>query len=287
MRFIFDPLREQEQKLEKFRQSFRILTSDGQYPPERQQRLFQACKKVGLDWDEARKHIVPDAIAFLKRVITAAAKDGKLTAEEVAEIRRLQKRLLLTPEQAYPVLEHLFDLVERRLAGAIIDQAAYLGEADTVQSLKNALAAYDLPAERATRLAQQIDRQHQLAAMLTGNLPNIRASVPLYKDEVCHYDAAITVLTAGDDGELLQGRLLVTSQRLMILAPNGTVSATWEQCRAVEILNKSLVLVTSMESAMLLCEDPQYVATLIVAARRRYVPQALPQPVRADKRLAL
>jgi hypothetical protein len=121
--------------------------------------------------------------------------------------------------------------------------------------------------------------------MLTGQLPNIRPSVGLFKDEVCHYESHITVLTAGEEGQLLTGRLIVTSQRVMLLAPNGNLAVTWEQCRAVELLNRSLVLVTSLQNAMIMCDDPQYVATLIVAARRRYVPQPLPEPVRVGKRL--
>jgi hypothetical protein len=36
---------------------------------------------------------------------------------------------------------------------------------------------------------------------------------------------------------------------------------------------------------MIVCADPQYVATLIAAARRRYVPQAVSEPLRAGKRL--
>jgi hypothetical protein len=109
--------------------------------------------------------------------------------------------------------------------------------------------------------------------------------VPLYRDEACHYDATVTVL-ASQAGGIVEGRLLITSQRLMVLASSGGMTSEWAQCRAVESMDQSLVLVTSTHNAMIMCDDPQYVATLIAAARRRYVPQAASQPIRAPgKRL--
>jgi hypothetical protein len=161
MRFLFDPLREKEQKLERFRQSFRILTSDGEYPPERQNRLFHSCRKAGLDWDEARQYVLPDAVSFLRTVVTKAVQDKSITAEEVANIRRLQKRLLIPEELAHPIIEQFFDLIERKLTAIIIDQAAYLGEASVVYALKSEIAKYDLPVPRAERLVLQRELRNE------------------------------------------------------------------------------------------------------------------------------
>lgn len=284
MRFLFDPLKEREQKLERFRQSFRILTSDGQYPPERQQRLFQACQKVGLDWDEARQHIRSDALHFLAREVDRIIADSIITAEEVAAIRRLQKRLAIPDEESGQLLDKLYDMVERRLANRIIEYAAYVGEDSVVQTLKQEIEKYDLPLLRSSRLIAQIDRQHQLARMMIGNIPVIMTNIPLAKDEACHLDQPVTVLTGGDLG-LLQGRLIITTRRLMVLAAEGGIQAEWVECRAVEMLDRSLVLVTSTHNAMIMCDDPQYVATMIAAARRRYGPQSVPEAIRPGKRL--
>ncbi len=282
MRFLFDPIKEKEQKLERFRQSFRILVSDGQYPPERQQRLYQACQKAGLDWDEARQYVRQDAIAFLRKVVDQIISDASISSEEIANLRRLQRRLAIPDDQAGALIERVYDLVEKKITNKILEYAAYLGEEQVFQTLKADISAYDLPALRTQRLIAQLERQHQLAAMMLGNLPVIRTNVGLYKDEACHYDRAVTVLT---EGTLLEGRLLVTSKRLLVIAPSGGLQAEWAQCRAVEMMDKSLVLVTSTHNAMILCGDPQYVATLIASARRRYVPQAAPAPIRPGKRL--
>ncbi|NNJ09968.1 hypothetical protein EKD04_006485 [Chloroflexales bacterium ZM16-3] len=284
MRFLFDPMKEHEQKLEKFRQSFRLLTSDGTYPPDRQQRLFQASKKTGLDWEEARAYILDDAVRFLNTMVEQIIADATITADEIADLRRMQRRLAVPDERAGALLDRVFDLVERRLANRILEYAAYLGEAAVIQSLKDEVARYDLPLLRSARLMQQLDRQHQLATMMIGNLPVVQTNVPLYRDEACHYDASVTVL-ASEAGGLVEGRLLITSQRLMVLASSGGLTSEWAQCRAVESMDQSLVLVTSTHNAMIMCDDPQYVATLIAAARRRYVPQAVSQPIRAGKRL--
>jgi hypothetical protein len=284
MRFLFDPLKEHEQKLEKLRQSFRLLTSDGTYPPERQQRLFQACKKVGLDWEEARIYLLDDAVRFLNTIVERIIADATITAEEIADLRRMQRRLAVPDEQAGPLLERVFELIERRLANRILDYAAYLGEAGVAQSLKDEVARYDLPMLRSSRLTQQLDRQHQLATMMIGNLPVVQTNVPLYRDEACHYDAAVTVLSS-EAGGLVEGRLLITSQRLMVLAASGGLTSAWAQCRAVESMDQSLVLVTSTHNAMIMCHDPQYVATLIAAARRRYMPAPTSEPIRSGKRL--
>lgn len=282
MRFLFDPIKEKEQKLERFRQSFKILVSDGQYPPDRQQRLYQACQKAGLDWDEARQYIRPDAIALLGKVVDHIISDASISSQEIADLRKLQRRLAIPEDQAGALIERVYDLVERKIINRIIEFAAYLGEEQVAQTLQADISAYDLPALRTQRLLAQLERQHQLAKMMLGKLPVIRTNVGLYRDEACHYDQPVTVLT---EGSLLEGRLLVTSARLLVIAPSGGLQAEWAQCRAVEMMDKSLVLVTSAHNAMVLCDDPQYVATLIASARRRYVPQAAPTPVRQGKRL--
>jgi hypothetical protein len=277
-------MKEHEQKIEKFRQSFRLLTSDGTYPPDRQQRLFQASKKTGLDWEQARAYILDDAVRFLNTMVERIIADATITTDEIADLRRMQRRLAVPDERVGALLDRAFDLVERRLANRILEYAAYLGEAAVVQSLKDEVARYDLPLLRSARLMQQLDRQHQLATMMIGNLPVVQTNVPLYRDEACHYDASVTVL-ASEAGGLVEGRLLITSQRLMVLAASGGLTSEWAQCRAVESMDQSLVLVTSTHNAMIMCDDPQYVATLIAAARRRYVPQAVSEPIRAGKRL--
>lgn len=282
MRFLFDPIKEQEQKLERFRQSFRILTSDGQYPPERQSRLYQACQKAGLDWDQARQSIRPDALAFLAQMVDQIVHDKRITAEEIAGLRKMQRRLLIGEDDLSPHLERLYTLVEQRLANHIIEYAAYMGEESVMQSLTADIASYDLPPERATRLMTQIERQHQLARMMIGNLPIIATTIALFRDEACHHDESVQVLVQGD---LLDGRLVLTSQRILVLAATGGLSADWTQCRAIEMMERSLVLVTTTHTAMILCADSQYVATLLASARRRYVPQAAPTPIRQGKRL--
>lgn len=283
MRFLFDPIKEQDQKLERFRQSFRLLTSDGQYPPDRQSRLYQACQKAGLDWDQARQYICDDALTFLSRMVEQIVQDGRITVDEIAGLRKMQRRLLVAEDQISPHLDRLYTLVEQRLANRIIEYAAYLGEESVMQTLKTEISSYDLPTLRATRLISQIERQHQLARMMIGNLPVIATNIALFSGEACHYDDTVSVLVAGD---LLEGRLLLTSQRILVLATSGGLASDWPQCRAVEMMDRSLVLVTATHTAMILCADSQYVATLIAAARRRYVPQAAPEPIRQGKRLA-
>lgn len=282
MRFLFDPIKAKEQQLERFRQSFKILISDGQYPPERQQRLFQACQKVGLNWDEARQYIRYDALAFLAKVVGRIIEDATITAEEMANLRKMQRRLAVPDEHADTLIEKVWDLVEKKIANTIIAYAAYLGDEQVIQTLKADIITYDLPLLRTSRLLTMLDRQHQLARLMIGNLPIIMTNVGLYTDEACHYDIPVTVLT---DGDLIHGRLLVTSQRLIIISTRGGLQAEWIQCRAVEMMERSIVLVTATHNAMVLCDDPQYVATIIAAARRRYVPQEAPTPMRPGKHL--
>lgn len=284
MRVLFDPLREQDIKLEKFRESFRMLTSDGQYPPDRLQRLFQACRTIGLDWNKAQQHVLPDAVTLLKKMVERMIADGRITAQEIANLRRMQRRLAVHESYMEAAFEQLFDIVEQRLFATIIDQAAYLSDPVVVEELKRGLAEYNLPLPRTQRMTAQLNRQHDLAKMMVGNLPVVMPSVGLFHDEICHLDAPTTVLTT-DPGQALDGRLVITSRRLMVLSSTGGMTIGWPQCRAVESADRSLVLVSTVQSAMFICDDPQYVATLIAAARRHYVPQAAPEPLRPGRRL--
>lgn len=80
-------------QLESFRRAFRRLTADGTFPSERQNRLFLACQKVDLDWDEARRFVQPEAQAIYHRCASQITVGRALTAEDFAELQRLQKRL--------------------------------------------------------------------------------------------------------------------------------------------------------------------------------------------------
>lgn len=93
MSFLYDQQKIHQNKLERFRESFVILTQDGQYPPERQNRLYQATIQAGLDWNEARQFVRPDAAAFFQRHMTAVLAQGDLTPEAINELNRLRRRL--------------------------------------------------------------------------------------------------------------------------------------------------------------------------------------------------
>ena len=74
-----------QQKLKQFRKVFLQSIADGTYPSERQRLLYQSCKDTGLDWDEARRFVRPEAEAFFARAVS------KATSAE--EIQSLQRRL--------------------------------------------------------------------------------------------------------------------------------------------------------------------------------------------------
>lgn len=86
-------------KLEKFRESFKLLIADGQYPPDRQNRLYQACQSAGLDWNEARQFIQPEAEAFYNRVVAQFSPAEMLTPATTDELLRLRRRLSLAQPQ--------------------------------------------------------------------------------------------------------------------------------------------------------------------------------------------
>lgn len=89
-------------KLEKFRESFRILTADGTYPPDRQSRLFQAAQTAGLNWDEARQYIQADAEVFYSQVASHLTPAQMVDPTHLEELHRLRRRLGLAPMQAAP-----------------------------------------------------------------------------------------------------------------------------------------------------------------------------------------
>lgn len=84
------------QKLEKARASFRVLTSDGQYPSERQNRLYQACLASGLDWNEVRQFIQPEAEIFYDQVISKIPPIQMTDPATLEELQRLRRRLGLS-----------------------------------------------------------------------------------------------------------------------------------------------------------------------------------------------
>jgi hypothetical protein len=90
---FYDQQKAHQQKLERFRQSFLLLTQDGQYPPERQNRLYQATIQAGLDWNEARQFGRPDATAFFQRHLTTLLSQGDLPPDAIDELNRLRRRL--------------------------------------------------------------------------------------------------------------------------------------------------------------------------------------------------
>lgn len=289
----------ERKKLEQFRENFLFLTSDGTYAPHRQQRLFQWCQKAGLDWDKARQFVRQDAARFLKQVVVRVIADGKVTPDEIAGLRRLQRRLGLV-DDPLRCLEQLYGVVEQKIESKLVERAAYLSASGLIDILKREIAAYNLPAERASRLYQVLERQHVLAKLMAGEMPVVKPGISLYKDEVCHYDAAATYVPTGEPArETIGGRLVITNMRLMMLSPTGGVTFTWSQMMSIVPQERSVTIVATLlksvtpeqrEHAMPLragtvyCEDPQYVATLIAAARKAAT-TAPPTPARVDRKL--
>jgi hypothetical protein len=287
------------QNLERFRQNFLFLIADGAYPPHRQQRLFLWCQKAELDWNRARSYVYQDALAFFKRVIERVVADGKITPTEIHGLRSLQRRLGLGPAPL-GLVERLSDLVERKIEETLIERAAYLSAPPLIDILKREIAAYDLPTERTDRLYRVLDRQHELAKLMAGMLPVVRPGVELYHDEVCHLDivATYTPEDAPVDAAI-HGRLVATNERLMLLSPAGGMLIRWPQIQAILPQPDSVTILTTargplrpeqrghvqmLGSGTVFCDDPQYVATLLGAARRVYTTLP-PEPLRPNKRL--
>lgn len=287
------------QKLEQFRKNFLFLISDGAYPPHRQQRLFQWCQKAGLNWDTARNYIYQDALDFFKRVIARVVADGKISYEELHGLHTLQRRLGLGAAKLGPI-ERLYDLVEHKIEDKLIERAAYLSSPALIEALKSEIAAYDLPAERTQRLYRLLERQHQLAALMAGMLPVVRPGVELYTAEVCHLDLVVTFTPRGASAHgTISGRLVATNERLLLLSPTGGMVIHWPDIRMFIPTGNAVTILTTPDSPIqpaqrghvmrlgsgtVFCDDPQYVATLLGAARRIYTTPA-PQPLRPNKRL--
>lgn len=287
MPLFHDPAREHQQKLEKFRQSFLLLTADGSYPPDRQNRLFHACQRAGLDWQEARRSIAPEALAFLRGMVRRVAADGQLTALEVANLRRLQRRLGLSDEQAARGLERVYDLVERTIEALILERAAYLSAPALISLLADEIKAYELPAERENRLVQHLERQHQLAKLMAGELPIVRPTVDLYPDEVCHLDMLTPLLINQQAARFTtSGRLVATSIRLMLLSKRGGFAARWADVQNITPDEMCITIEVGEKKAFILAADMQYIATLLAAVRRKYNPAPAPTPRLPNKRLA-
>jgi hypothetical protein len=277
--------KEKSLKLERFRRSFQILTADGRYPPERQNRLFQACKKAGLDWNEARQFVIPESLAFMHDMINRVVSDRQITGQEIANLRQLQRRLGLGDEQAWPVLDRLYEMVERKLEAVIIDRAAYLSSPALITILTDNITSYGLSSEREVRLLKTLSRQHDLAKLMAGNLPITTSSVDLYRDEICHLDKSATMLLYNMAARFVaNGRLVVTNQRMLLLSPQGGFASSWSQIRNVRPDGTIISIESDTRTDHILTEDTQYVATLLAAARNKYAPAATPIPV-SNKRL--
>lgn len=278
MRFRRKAASEHKRKLDKFRQCFHIVISDGYYPHERQHRLYNACQKLQLNWTEARQYVQADALAFLQQVVERILATGRFTSTELDELQRLPRRLALADEQVAPLLNQVYDQIERKLEKRIIELAAYVRDAAVIATLKHDIACSGLPDNRAEHLVAMIERQHRLAILLAGNLPVVAATVPLWTNgEVCHMDIPVQALLS-TEGKLVSGRLIITNQRVLIFAPQVGLTVAWPQIQALESLNKSLVLVASGQNAMIFCDDPLYVATLLAEAHKSYAltPTMLP-----------
>lgn len=275
-----NPERERREQLERFRQSFLQLTADGSYPPHRQQRLFLACLKIGLDWDEAMRYVEPEAEAFLRNIVRQITADQRITPEEIAGLRRLQKRLKL-PDSS-PPLQKTYALVEQIITDRLGQNAAYLSSEALALTLRAEVASYALPPGHEQRLLALLERQHCLARLMAGQLPAVAPRTTLYEDELCHLEVSAQLLGGPQP---LVGWLLATSQRLMLLAPAGGFAATWPQIRQLQLKDQLIYVFAPGASGFLHCNDPQYVATLLIAAHRRYIPAGLPAPPPQSRKL--
>lgn len=271
--------------LKAFRTNFLFLISDGAYPPHRQQRLYQWCRKVGLDWSAARAHVAPESTAFLQSVIQRSVNDGVIAPEEMQNLQRLRRRLGL-PEEVEP-MARLYDLVERKIERLLAERAAYLSEEQVVRSLAEQISAYHLPQDREGRLQRLLQQQHVYARLMAGVLPVIAAPIDLPDGEVCHDYREISFIEASAAARHSgAGYLAVTGKRVLVLAPQGGSATRWNDIRHVQLQgNRAVQIVTATANLLVYCNEPQYVATLIIGAMRRYTRHD-PQPPPSNKRLA-
>jgi hypothetical protein len=270
--------------LKAFRTNFLFLISDGAYPPHRQQRLYLWCQKVGLDWATARSHVAPEATAFLQSVIQRSVHNGAIAPEEMQNLQRLRRRLGL-PEDVEP-MARLYDLVERAIERLLAERAAYLSEEQVIRNLAQQISAYHLPQDREGRLQRLLRQQHAYARLMSGDLPVIAAPIDLPDGEVCHDYREISFIEASAAARHSgAGYLAVTCKRVMVLAPQGGSATCWNDIRHVRLQgDRAVHIVTTTANLLVYCNEPQYVATLIIGAMRRYT-RYDPQPPLANKRL--
>lgn len=271
--FRRDPEAEYRHKLERFRTSFIQLIEDGTYPPQRQERLYKACTNIGLNWDDARAYVLPHALNFFSYIVSQVVADGHISAHEIAQLQRLQRRLGIPEGHAKPLYD-LYDLIERKITQLIADRAAYLSAAPAVADIKAQIAAYGLPDYIADRITAQLDEQHELAKLMAGMFPVVPAPVALYRDEQCHFhQAARFVPTHKQAPETLSGMLIVTSERLLFLSTGGGFAAKWSELAFTPNFDYSLIAInTAHQRGVLHCPDIsfQWLSTLISAACRHY-----------------
>lgn len=276
--------RETQRRLKMFRANFRFLISDGIYPPHRQQRLYLNCQKFGLDWETARRYVAPDAVQFLQQTIQRIIDNNQINPESVAGLRNFQHRLGLTDEEAR-MLERFYDLVEQKIESRILKHAAYLSSPPLIARLKQEIDSYALPQLRATYLHRFLNRQHSLARVMAGHLPNIQPDVSLYRDEICHFQGFGVFLQEHEKAcDAGGGKLVITNIRLMVLQ---ALVVTWNELTTCKFIDdrKLFIATTKQQRGYLYCADPEYTAALIKTAKRAYTLQATPEPVRGGKRL--
>ena len=275
----------EREKLRLFRQHFIRLTSDGSYPPERQQVLFQWCKKSKLDWETARAHVRDRSLQLIRHHVQTIVRDQRVTPDEVVSLRRLQRRLGLADQAA--LLDDFYTLIQHTITERIAERAAYLGSAPAVAALKKDITAYDLPPAITAKLLTLLERQHQLASLIAGVLPVIPSSVTLHAQEACHFEAHVSFLGKhGRDLTAGEGLLIVTSHRVLLLSPTGGASAVWNAMQKIQFqANEWLELQFPDQTLAILHADAQFVSTLLVSAFRKYRPD-LPVPIQPNKRLA-
>ncbi|WP_129630091.1 hypothetical protein [Candidatus Oscillochloris fontis] len=278
-----NPQRELDRKLNLFRESFLLLIADGLYPPERQQRLYQAARHAGLDWQLARRYVVGEAKAFFEDSIRRVIADGRITPDEIKDLLSLQRRLGLELDNA-PLLERVFAIAEQKIHAMIVERAAYLSNKKVVEGLKQNISDFSLPRERTDRLYALLDEQHAMAKLMIGELPILQPSVTLYKNEVCHLDIPASFLPDGAPAkESASGKLLVTSERVMFLGAENSFAATWSEMKHCKMYEHGVMLRYKTSIGLIFCANPQYVATLIIGASHVYNRARMPAP--SNKRL--
>lgn len=283
-----DPAQVKKRRLEAFRNDFIRIIEDGNYPPERQQRLYNACMKVGIDWHEARQYVLPHALNLLRHI--AQQHTGLITPDELAQLRSLQRRLGIADADATPMRD-VYARIEQQITRNIAERAAYLSAAPAVQELHQRINSYDLPTAIRHRLIKLLDEQHTLAKLMAGELPIIQAPLALYRDEACHFSApAFYVTSSTYRREELYGILAITSQRMLFLCAAGGWGLTWGEAVEVRPDMQKLVLeiVRATETGRLSCPgiDFTYFATLVSVAVKRYRPTTpLPVPPRSKRLL--